>query len=200
MKTQSNIKKKTYAFALNTVKLCLIVQKDHKEYVLTKQLIRSATSIGANIEEGSQAPTRADFIYKHTISLKEAFESNYWIRLLKDTGLVSPQIASDLLNDCIEIQKILITIVKKSKENLKKVWLPWLVNITFGQIFPITYHLYPITYSLSPNNSNALSKLFKTFGISSMLQVPTDNRYQSEFSDAPKAEKGTTANCAWLSK
>lgn len=121
MKTQSNIKNKTYAFALNIVKLCLIVQKDHKEYVLTKQLIRSATSIGANIEEGSQSPTRADFIYKHTISLKEAFESNYWIRLLKDTGLVSPQIASDLLNDCIEIQKILITIVKKSKANLKKV-------------------------------------------------------------------------------
>lgn len=101
------------------------IQKDRKEYILTKQLIRSATSVGANIEEGDQVQSKADFIHKFSISLKESFESNYWIRLLKDTELLSPQVADLLLNDCTEIQRILTSILKTSKDRHYKRWKFW---------------------------------------------------------------------------
>ena len=121
MQQESIIRLKSYAFALKCATTCLAIQKSEKEYILTKQLISSATSIGANVEGGRQAQSKLDFIHKLSISQKEAFESNYWIRLLKDCQLLEVKTADDLLNDCVEIQKILTAILVSSKRNYSKI-------------------------------------------------------------------------------
>ena len=76
------IESKSFSFAVRIVKLCRNLQSDNKEFVLSKQLLRSGTSIGANVAESQQAQSRADFISKLSIALKEAVETNYWLRLL----------------------------------------------------------------------------------------------------------------------
>lgn len=78
---------KSFNFSVDIVKLCFEIQKNRKEYILTKQLIRSATSVAANIEEAQGAFSKADFIFKIQISLKEARETSYWLRLIKATEL-----------------------------------------------------------------------------------------------------------------
>ena len=98
---------KSYSFALKVVKLCLIIQKNQKEYVLTRQLLRSATSVGANAEEAIGGYSDNDFIYKLSISYKEARETKYWIRLLKDAEIFNEKIGNELLEDVEEILKIL---------------------------------------------------------------------------------------------
>jgi four helix bundle protein len=90
------------------------------EFVLSKQLVRSATSIGANTEEGIQAQSKADFIHKFSIAQKESFETLYWLRLLKDAKYLKPQESDPLIKDCIEIQKIISSIIKTTKERYKK--------------------------------------------------------------------------------
>ncbi len=117
MKEENVIKNKSYSFALNCVQVCLALQKKEKEYILTRQLLRSATSIGANIEEGGQAESKSDFVHKLSISQKEAFESNYWIRLLRDSGLLPQKKADELLKDCVELQKIITAILRTCKRN-----------------------------------------------------------------------------------
>jgi four helix bundle protein len=112
------IKIKTYQFALKVVLLFKELQKE-KEFVLSKQLLRSATSIGANVEEGIQAQSKPDFIHKFSISQKEAFETHYWLRLLKDSNYLKKETADNLISECEEIQRIITAILKKSKENLK---------------------------------------------------------------------------------
>ena len=113
------IKTKSYNFALKIVKIYKTMQSD-KEYILSKQLIRSATSIGANVEEGIQGKSKADFIHKFSIAQKEAFETHYWLRLLKDSDYLPPEIADDLLLNYDEIQRIITAILIKSKSNLQK--------------------------------------------------------------------------------
>lgn len=111
------IKLKTYQFALKIVFVVKDLQKE-KEFVLSKQLLRSATSIGANIEEGLQAQSKADFIHKFSIAQKESFETHYWLRLLRDGEFIENGAAILFLNDCEEIQKIITAILKKVKNNL----------------------------------------------------------------------------------
>jgi len=115
-KTENIIVTKTYAFALKSIGVykSLIL---NNEYVLSKQFIRSATSIGANVEEAIGAQSKKDFIAKISISYKESREVHYWIRLLKDSVLLESSIATELLRDCDEIQKILTAILKTSKES-----------------------------------------------------------------------------------
>ena len=79
------IQDKSFRFAVRIVNLCRYLQTEQKEYVLTKQLLRSGTSIGANVSESQQAQSRLDFINKLNIALKEAYETNYWLRLLYET-------------------------------------------------------------------------------------------------------------------
>jgi four helix bundle protein len=110
------IKTKSYQFALSTIGLFRELQKE-KEFVLSKQLVRSATSIGANIEEGIQAQSKADFIHKFSIAQKESFESHYWLRLLKDSGYLTQKQSEPLIEECVEIQKIITAILKTSKVN-----------------------------------------------------------------------------------
>lgn len=90
--------------------------KNKKEYVLSKQVLRSGTSIGANVSEAQQAQSKADFISKISIALKEATETNYWLRLLNATEYLSQSEINSILDDCIAIEKILTAILRSSKE------------------------------------------------------------------------------------
>ena len=112
---QNVIKEKSFIFALDVIKLCRTMA-NQKEFVLSKQLLRSGTSIGANVEEATAAQSRKDFISKMSIASKEARESNYWLRLLKDSKLFQSSDLDRLLNDSLEIIKILTAIVKTTSQ------------------------------------------------------------------------------------
>ena len=105
------IKNKTYKFALDIINIYKQMINQN-EFILSKQLIRSATSIGANIQEATAAQSRKDFISKLSISSKEARETNYWLRLLRDSKLCEDIDYTDLINESAEIIKILTSIVK----------------------------------------------------------------------------------------
>ena len=108
---------KSYIFALRVVKLYKHLVSEKKEYVLSKQVLRSGTSIGALIKESEHAQSKADFINKMSIALKEANETEYWLQLLKDSSYISEQSFNSIHNDSVELIKILVTIVKSSKTN-----------------------------------------------------------------------------------
>ena len=112
----SIIEDKSFQFAVRIVKLCKHLRNTKKEYTLSKQLLRSGTSIGANVAESQQAQSKADFISKLSISLKETAETKYWIRLLKATDYLSEAEYQSIISDCVEIEKILVSILKTSKE------------------------------------------------------------------------------------
>ena len=109
------IESKSFSFAVRIVKLCRNLQSDNKEFVLSKQLRRSGTSIGANVAESQQAQSRADFISKLSIALKEAVETNYWLRLLYATDYLSSTEYSSVITDCKELEKLLTAILKTTK-------------------------------------------------------------------------------------
>ena len=110
------IEKKSFDFAIRIVNLYKYLCKNKKEYVLSKQVLRSGTSIGANVSEAQQAQSKADFISKISIALKEATETNYWLRLLNATEYLSQSEINSILDDCIAIEKILTAILRSSKE------------------------------------------------------------------------------------
>lgn len=110
------IKDKSYEFALRVVKLYKYLSDEKKEYVLSKQVLRSGTSIGANVEEAIGGITKKDFLNKMFNAYKEARETNYWIRLLKDSNILESEIAFSLLNDCDIIIKILGKIISTSRK------------------------------------------------------------------------------------
>lgn len=113
------IKEKSYQFALRTVKLCLWL-KDNKHFELSSQLLRAGTSIGANVEEALAGHSRKDFLRKMIIASKEAREANYWLRLLKDAGILSNSQAASITEESEEIIKILTSIVKTGQKNLNR--------------------------------------------------------------------------------
>ncbi len=112
MKKDNVIQDKSYQFAIKIVKTSKYLVDKKKEYVLSKQLLRSGTSIGANVEEAIGGQSRKDFYAKLTISYKEARETKYWIRLLFDTDYINELTKNELLNDCEEILKIIGSIQK----------------------------------------------------------------------------------------
>lgn len=105
---------KAYIFALKVILLYKLMQ-DQKEYIISKQLLRSATSIGANIEEATAGLSQRDFAAKMSIASKEARESRYWLRLLSDSGIVKNFDFSELLTEIDEIVKMLTKIVKTTQ-------------------------------------------------------------------------------------
>ena len=109
------IEEKSFAFAIRVVNLYKHLNDTRKEFVLSKQLLRSGTSIGANVTEAEQAQSTPDFVSKMSIALKEASETKYWIRLLASTCYLTEAEATSILNDCVELEKILVSIVKSSK-------------------------------------------------------------------------------------
>jgi len=111
---------KSYKFAIRVVNLCKYLRKEHNEYVLSKQILRSGTSIGALVSEGEFAQSKADFINKLSIALKEANETKYWINLLYDTDYITKQMYEDIQKDILEIISLLVKIIKTSKESKSK--------------------------------------------------------------------------------
>jgi four helix bundle protein len=117
---ESILRDKAFAFAIRSIKLYQYLVGEHKEFVLSKQVMKSGTSIGANIEESAHAQSRIDFVHKLSIAQKEASETNYWIRLLRDTGYVNAKLADSLLSDCEELQKLLTSSIKTAKRNINE--------------------------------------------------------------------------------
>ena len=114
---ESIIKDKSYDFALRIVKLYqyLTLGSEQKEYVLSKQALRSGTSIGANVKEALRGQSRPDFRAKMSIALKEASETEYWLKLLYDSGYIYEPSYNSIMTDNVEIIKILTSIVKNSE-------------------------------------------------------------------------------------
>ena len=115
---ENPLRDKSYAFALLMLKKCINLQKDSKEYVISKQLMRSATSIGANIEEAIGGQSNKDFVHKISISYKEARETHYWIRLLGDADLISEDETRKYLEKVEELLRIMTAIQKTMKAKL----------------------------------------------------------------------------------
>ena len=111
---QSPLIDKSKQFALDIIKVCNTVKSTKRDTVLTNQLLRSGTSIGANIREAFYGHSRADFVSKLQIALKECSESEYWIELLIESGLYSDQ---EVLNKCVELKKLLISSINTAKKN-----------------------------------------------------------------------------------
>ncbi len=116
MKNDIKIKERAYEFAIKIIKLTKKLPKDTGGFVLGRQLIKSGTSIGANVEEATGAFSKDDFIFKMNIALKEARETNYWLRLIRDAGMLKNPEVEDTLNESKNIKNILSAIVKTSKE------------------------------------------------------------------------------------
>ena len=117
---ESIIKDKTKSFALRIIKLYkyLTLVSDMKEYVMSKQILRCGTSIGANIKEALRGQSKADFRAKMNIALKEASETEYWLELLHESDYISEEQFQSIIADNIEIIKILTSIVKNSDNNI----------------------------------------------------------------------------------
>ena len=119
--TENNIlADKTIDFSIRIIRCYKYLTEEKNEYIISKQLFRSGTSIGANVHEAIQAQSKPDFINKLSISLKEASESSYWITLLQKTEFLDQKLYSSLKNDLDEIIRILISSIKTSKKGIKK--------------------------------------------------------------------------------
>ncbi|SKB88588.1 four helix bundle protein [Daejeonella lutea] len=110
---------KSYSFALEVIEIHRHLLETKKEYVLSKQLLRSGTAIGALIKEAEHAQSRADFLHKMNIALKEANETEYWLMLLKDSNNIDKERYNKIIAPCKSILRLLISIVKSTKSNLK---------------------------------------------------------------------------------
>ncbi len=116
-RTAPDIRKRSFQYSLRAIRLHQVLQerKDGTCWVLGKQYLRAATSIGANIEEAQAGETRADFVHKYGIAQKEARESIYWLRLLAESELVEAEKLKPLLRETEEIYAIITAIIKKAK-------------------------------------------------------------------------------------
>ena len=120
MRRPNVVSDKSFDFAVRVVKLYRYLCDEKKEYVLSKQLLRSGTNIGANIREALHGQSKKDFISKMSISLKEANESLYWIELLQAAEILNESESKSIHNDCNEIVSLLVSIIKTSRRNEAK--------------------------------------------------------------------------------
>lgn len=122
MKTKDNniVAQKSYDFSIRIVKLYKYLSEQKNDYTIGNQLLRSGTSIGANVKEAIRGYTKPDFNVKMGIALKEASETEFWIELLRDTGYISTKQAESMLTDCVELIKIIMSIIKTSQQNETK--------------------------------------------------------------------------------
>jgi four helix bundle protein len=109
---RSILKDKSYAFAIRIVKLYQFLSNEKKEFVLSKQLLRSGTAVGALVREAEFGQSKPDFKSKMSIALKEANETEYWLNLLKDTGYLNEKMFQSISDDCVELLKLLVATVK----------------------------------------------------------------------------------------
>lgn len=110
------VRSESKKFALRIIKLYQFLCDQKREYILSKQLLRSGTSVGANVREAQQGQSRADFLSKMQIALKEASESEYWLELLHESGYISDVEFKSIYEDCNRLNRILISIIKSSKK------------------------------------------------------------------------------------
>ena len=115
MPTNNVIVSKSKAFALRVIKLYQYLKEEKKEFVLSKQVLRSGTSIGANVKEGICAQSKKDFYAKFYIAMKEASETEYWLELLNESNYLGGRAFDSLYADCQEILKLLVSITKTQK-------------------------------------------------------------------------------------
>ena len=118
MKSDNAIQTKSYAFAVRIVRLYQHLCRKKKEYVLSKQILRCGTGIGANLEEAIGGQSRPDFVSKLSVAYKEARETAYWLRLLRDTDYLTPAQFSDIHADAEELCRIIASIQKSTKRQL----------------------------------------------------------------------------------
>lgn len=111
------VQEKSFEFALRIIKCSKHLRTHEKEYVLSKQLLRSGTAIGALVREADYAESKADFIHKVAIALKEAAETEYWILLLKESGYLEETASDSLLSDLTQLLKLLTAIIKTARAN-----------------------------------------------------------------------------------
>ena len=111
------LKDKSYKFAVRIVKVYKYLSKDKREFVLSKQLLRSGTSIGANVAEANGSISEADFSAKISIAYKECLETKYWLSLLRDTDYIETKIYENIFTDADELAKILFSILKATRIN-----------------------------------------------------------------------------------
>lgn len=117
-KRDNILKAKSYSFAIEIVKAVEMLMKEKKEFVMSKQLLRSGTAIGALVREAEFAQSRPDFINKLSIALKEANETQYWLSLLKDTHYLNIDVYTLLNNECTQLVALLVSSVKTAKQAL----------------------------------------------------------------------------------
>ena len=118
--SENVVSEKSFQFAVRIVNLCRYLNEEKHEYVLSKQLLRSGTSIGANVAEAQQPQSSSDFAAKLSISLKETTETKYWLRLLAETKYLTPREAESMLADCTELEKLLTSIVKTTRTKINQ--------------------------------------------------------------------------------
>lgn len=114
------IQNKSFDFAVRIVKAYQHLTEAPREFVMSKQLLRSGTTIGALVKEAEQAESKNDFIHKLNIALKEANETEYWLELLFKTNYLTEQEFTSLQKDCVELLKLLVSIIKTTKANINK--------------------------------------------------------------------------------
>ncbi|MBC8391992.1 MAG: four helix bundle protein [Deltaproteobacteria bacterium] len=119
MDKEHTVREKSYRFAIRIVKLYVWLKEQH-HYELSSQVLRAGTSIGPNIEEAAASHSKKEFFHKMGISSKEARETHYWLRLLRDSGILTQKQTSDLINDAEELIKMLTSIVKTGRSNLRQ--------------------------------------------------------------------------------
>ena len=115
------IKDKSFAFALRIIRMYQYLREQKSEFVLSKQVLRSGTSIGANVREAEHAQSDADFIHKMNIALKEANETEYWLELLFQSDYIEESQYDSIIADCRELNKLLISILKTMKKRVQPV-------------------------------------------------------------------------------
>ena len=113
------VEKKSKAFALRIIKLYQFLKDEKKEFVLSKQLLRSGTSVGANVKEALRGQSKKDFYSKMSIALKEISETEYWLELLHESGYLSKPQFDSIYEDCQEIIKLLVSITKTIKNEME---------------------------------------------------------------------------------
>lgn len=114
------VSEKSYAFAIDIILLYKVLCETKREYVMSKQLLRSGTAIGALVMEAEHAQSKADFLNKMNIALKEANETKYWLMLLKDTHYIEPSVFTRISSPCNEVVSLLASIVKSTKASLNR--------------------------------------------------------------------------------
>ena len=115
MRRENSIAEKSKSFALRIIRLSQYLREEKREFVLSKQVLRSGTSIGANVREGERGQTRADFYARFNIALKEADETSYWLELLHESGYIDDQSFESMYRDAQELIRLLVSITKTQK-------------------------------------------------------------------------------------